>query len=939
MTGMNTTNAWITRGFESFRKGTFGNGGQNIYVSRAGVLQRIFRYDFRNTGDFDLLFVNSQDMDERPPVTVYDDPLGKARRTALPTRGAYAAAVGDLNGDGIDEIVIGNQCDGSMSDLTAFVYYGSAGGWSERFLLELPAPNCRGVAIGDFAGSGRPALAFACNGRVRLFQQDPEGFIPSRFSELDLDAVHMVAADLDGDGFADLYVRPRSGPPRILWGGPGGLDPGRATPVGSGRDAPAEKSGTTPNWAPFILSWRPKILTLDGTPHVFCRDGSDARLYPVQPDRTLGAPRVFPGVRAAAAAAGDIDGDGHDDLVLVVYAEAGDPPADGSLYPSRGVTSWIYWGGPDGFDPQHRTPLATMAARDVVVADLDGDGRAEILICQGSTAERHTVDSVIFKGCAADGHPEPARIEGHDPTAVLLAHDGAGRPPKVVLVNHVGGRVRGDVPLYLYTGGADGYSPERRVELPGWSAPDAVVADFDDDGWADLFVSNCAENAPHLDPGSFLYRGGPDGFHPDRKQVFPTFRAHGSAAGDFRRCGSLDLAVAGFSNPELRIFRQRPDGFDLERFDRVLLDPGLTDYTPSRTCVWDDPSRGNEYRQPRWLFAADFNRDGWLDLFVSQIAGPRCLILWGGPEGFSLKRCQWLNAEGSACAQAADLSGNGWLDLVIGGHQSLANGNPYDSCVTIYWGGPEGYREDRRTQLPIHGCNSLTIADFNRDGILDIFATSYKNGRVRDLDSFIYWGAPGGVYSVTNRKRLFSHSASGCLAGDFNGDGWVDLAVACHKTYGNHVGRSQVWWNGPEGFSEKRRTLLPTLGPHGMIAVDPGNILDRGPEEYYDSSPYPMPAGGAFDAIHWESAEPPKTWVRARIRTAASPEDLGNAPWSGPRGPGGWYANGERPEGAFIAGKWIQYRLALGSAAGANSPRVISVTVSFRPLAAGKRHG
>ena len=35
---------WITKGFEGFSKGTMENGGQNLYVSKKGILQRIFQY-------------------------------------------------------------------------------------------------------------------------------------------------------------------------------------------------------------------------------------------------------------------------------------------------------------------------------------------------------------------------------------------------------------------------------------------------------------------------------------------------------------------------------------------------------------------------------------------------------------------------------------------------------------------------------------------------------------------------------------------------------------------------------------------------------------------------------------------------------------------------------------------------------------------------------
>ena len=214
-----------------------------------------------------------------------------------------------------------------------------------------------------------------------------------------------------------------------------------------------------------------------------------------------------------------------------------------------------------------------------------------------------------------------------------------------------------------------------------------------------------------------------------------------------------------------------------------------------------------------------------------------------------MKRCSWLAAEGSICAQAADLTGNGWLDLIVGGHQCMSKKWKHESCIYVYWGGPDGFREDRRAQLPVHTCNSLAVADFNNDGILDIFGTCYNSGRERDLDSYIYWGMAGGNYSAANRTRLFCHSACGCTAADFNEDGWVDLAVANHKTHGNHAGHSFVWWNGPGGFSEQRVTKLSTNGPHGMLPIDPGNIMDRGPEEYYISSPYRLPVGARVTAI------------------------------------------------------------------------------------------
>ena len=84
-------------------------------------------------------------------------------------------------------------------------------------------------------------------------------------------------------------------------------------------------------------------------------------------------------------------------------------------------------------------------------------------------------------------------------------------------------------------------------------------------------------------------------------------------------------------------------------------------------------------------------------------------------------------------------------------------------------------------------------------------------------------------------ELLYTHSASGSIAADFNEDGYVDLAVANHKVDGDHLGFSSVWWNGPDGFNRKNRVDLPTAGPHGMTSAEPGNALTRGAEEFYES--------------------------------------------------------------------------------------------------------
>ena len=223
------TTTWTTRGFESFRQGLFGNAGQNLYVSRAGVLQRIHQYDLNGNGYLDLLFCNSQNHSERPPAYVYDDPLGHASRTELAAEGAWTGTVADLNGDGYDDLVLGMWHNGIRPDLNAIIYYGAPDGMSERRQQQLPVPQCASVAAADFDGDGRPDLAFVSQGSLRIFYQTELGFEPHRFVDLDIAAEQLAAGDLDGDGYADLVVRTADGKVSIYWGGADGIEPERAT--------------------------------------------------------------------------------------------------------------------------------------------------------------------------------------------------------------------------------------------------------------------------------------------------------------------------------------------------------------------------------------------------------------------------------------------------------------------------------------------------------------------------------------------------------------------------------------------------------------------------------------------------------------------------------------------------------------------------------------
>ena len=187
----------------------------------------------------------------------------------------------------------------------------------------------------------------------------------------------------------------------------------------------------------------------------------------------------------------------------------------------------------------------------------------------------------------------------------------------------------------------------------------------------------------------------------------------------------------------------------------------------------------------------------------------------------------------------------------------------------IYWGGPNGSSESRCTLLPTNAVNSICVADFNNDGLLDIFVASYQNAKERDLPSYIYWNSPEGFHPH-KRSELQTHAVSGSIAADFDGDGYIDLAIANHKVNGDHIAYSTVWTNSKNGFDANNTVNLTTKGPHGMGNVDPGNILDRSFNEYYTSDVHEIPENSGVSKIYWDAEIPHKCAVSAQFRDRKS---------------------------------------------------------------------
>ena len=901
--------SWATEGFEAFRRGTFGNAGQNLYVSKAGVLQRIYQYDLDKNGYFDLVFANCQDHHESAPSYVYS--LDGKRVSTLPGQGAQSGIVADLNGDGIQDIVIAGFMNLLVPFPAADIYYGQPDGrYDENCHIRLQSPAATDCRCGRFNGSAKPSLVFAMPkyGIVRLYPQSELGFEWARYTDLTIAADHIAAGDFDGDGFDDLACRKEgSTATMIYWGGEKGIDKAVKTEV---PEVPADEILHDTEQKGFAAELEEKfpaqrlLETVEWNGRKCFTLSTGKRFIFFSADKSRKVSRVLDlsVVMGIAAATGDFNADGLMDIAIA--AQERDPQD------KTAQNSWIWLNSPEGFVERNRIAVTTRSASSVSAMG------GMVLFGQCAADGMYTNDALLFSFEGGRFNPEPKRFEGEDTRRVSLFRNARGEPC-VALVNHFARHANGYDKSYIYWGRSTGYDKNDMTAVPSWCAVDSVSADLDDDGWVELIVCNNSENSLHLDPGHNVHHFGPNGFNPSKSYTLKTDIGWGAMVADFNRDGYLDVFTVCDHWNGLAMFSGGPDG--LKRTKDCILFP------PTGEEVEDSTGKAKKLKRMdggriRWPIAVDLNGDGWLDVAVPVIKD-RSVVLWGGPDGFDPERKQEFSAYMASGVRTADLDKNGYPDLIFGGHTIWASGKvpdrqPHHSYLNIYWNGPDGLSESRKCILRADAASNMCVGDLNGDGWLDIFSGSYQSEVDRDVNSFIYWNRKG-RFGGMDRQDIVTHSVSGCIAADFNQDGRVDLAVANHKVFGDHKGYSEVWWNGAEGFLPSRTTKLPTCGPHGMSAIEPGNQLTRGPEEYYYSEPYCADSDLMVKSAEVVAECPPKTWVKLLTRAASTREALERAEWREPVG--------QKVE----KGGFLQYRLELGTTLSLSTPRVMKVTISY----------
>ena len=434
------------------------------------------------------------------------------------------------------------------------------------------------------------------------------------------------------------------------------------------------------------------------------------------------SPRSYPAVSLVREVTiSDVNGDGKSDLVVGL---AGTPTGQLAVLLNNGDGTF---GAPIVTTLSTSTPSGTYPViSGIAVGDFDGDKTPDIVV---SDIQNYLIYVLHGNGdgtfrvlnSTQDYNPPSSRLTAD------LNHDGK--------LDIVGAEFLAATVVVRLGNGDGTFQPA--MPLSGTYNYSPVLADVDGDGIQDLVIARIVTSGnPPNQPVVVVFHGNNDGTFTETSS-YP----YSSTIGQLLAIRDLD----GDGKPDLIL--ATPNGFV------VITNRGGGQFAPPIT-----------FSTPYWgsggSAVGDFDGDGRLDIIGSITYSNALAFVLKGYGGTQFNGALTLDLGGMfKSGVASDLNGDGNTDIVV----DATNG------TTIYLGNGDGTFKASNDASPLG--DQLLLNDFDGDGIPDLLyvpSSAYGNAAFRH-------GKGDGTFNAPVNSLSLYHGASSPVTADLNGDGKLDL--------------------------------------------------------------------------------------------------------------------------------------------------------------------